>query len=496
MKKLLISIGAVVVAIALIVSIALFLSTPSPFVQIKGEHVFRYSPEDRQLYIIYNGKIVGSPIECDAYDTHSRCADLSAALFSVTNGKGNEAKTAYYVANADVITALPDDNLKYLEISKDGKSVTATDPSEGEKKIYLYNISDQSKREFAYVGNELRAAVYSESFNSIIYTSTSVENKAVTLNLNLYTNGESVKLASDMYPLAVSDDGERIYAYVVVSPEPSLEYPFGKGLFTLYELNKNGEKVKIAESFNKNYFYFNKDCSQIIYLADGKAFFREYGAESPVRLGSATSCTPIYPAGTCAVEDFCGLPVKLYSDIDGARAYRVESDKNNVEMITSGFYDIHLTSDGKTLYCLKNESIRRIDVDDPSSEETLIEDKTYNAHFSHDGETVYYLVKGVLYYLNEDNNGVEISDNVKNSVMTDSGMLLYVENDGTLYCSENGSKGKEIAANIFDLTVYRGTATYFTDINNYDGVAGVFYLNDENSFEDLAVGKKFKYNDN
>ena len=71
-------------------------------------------------------------------------------------------------------------------------------------------------------------------------------------------------------------------------------------------------------------------------------------------------------------------------------------------------------------------------------------------------------------------------------------MLLYVENDGTLYCSENGSKGKEIAANIFDLTVYRGTATYFTDINNYDGVACVFYLNDENSFEDLAVGKKFK----
>ena len=45
-------------------------------------------------------------------------------------------------------------------------------------------------------------------------------------------------------------------------------------------------------------------------------------------------------------------------------------------------------------------------------------------------------------------------------------------------------------------TKWRPDLDVFTDINNYDGVAGVFYLNDENSFEDLAVGKKFKYNDN
>lgn len=494
MKKLLILLGTLIVTIALLVSAAVFLFSSSPFEQINGEHVLKYSPDAKELYVFYNGKTIGTPIECDSYDTLSRCPNLAAVLFRATQGIGINAKTTYYVANGEKITTLPDD-LNYLELSADGKSVTAIDVSQEVKKYYLYNISNQSKTEFKYEGIELRNAVYSEDFSSILYTSTSVENGAITLNLNLYTNGESIKLSSDMYPLAVSNDGEHIYAYVVVSPEPSIEFPSGKGLFTLYELNKNGEKVKIAEKFQKNYVYFNKDCSQVVYVADEGAFFREYGAESSVKLGKATTCAPIYPAGVCSVEDFRGLPIRLYSEESGVRAYRIEDDKSNVEKITSDFLDIHLTSDGKTLYYIKDQSIRRTDVDDPSNEETLVEAKASAIYCSRDGEDVYYVERGSIYYISEDNVGVDISDNAKNCAITDDGVLLYVEQDNTLYYSEDGKNGKKISDDVITMIIYHGTVFYFTDRTNHEAVATAFYSEDGKSFEAVDGGKKFKYVD-
>jgi hypothetical protein len=490
MKKLLILLGAGVIAIAMLVTAVTFFASSTPFKHIEGEHALKYSPDERELYVFYKGEIVCSPIECDVFEVRSRSKDCASILFAVHVGKGNDMQTTFYLANADDIKALPENDIEYAELSGDGRMIKAFSADDT---YYLYDPSNNTKTKIDFMGGKLDTVVFSKGYNSILYTSVTTVDKSSTVELYLYTDGKSQKLANNMYPLAVSDDGEHIFAYEVESGDTTLEKSNTSDLLSLYEFRKDGEKVKIANNFKNEFVHFTDGCTQILYVSDDKAYFHEHGKDSSVKLGNAFAITPIYPAGSHSIEDFCGLPVSLVSSEYGQRVYRVEKDESKVEKLASDTIEKHLTADGKTLYYVKNDSLRRVDVDDSDSEQVLVEANIHRIHFSPDGEDIYYSSEGTLYYVSTGIEPVEITDDARFSDMSRDGLYFYIDNDQTLYSTSGGEKGKEIAYNVTHITSSYGTVFYFTDANFKKGVATMFYSDDGSSFENASNGKEFKY---
>ncbi len=503
MKKLLIMIGAAILAIALLVSVVSFLLSGTPYDEIEAIHSIIYSPEEKEAYVLYNGKVVGSPIECDKFSIKGYSDDRTACFFSTTSGEGEDQEVKYYVANEDKITALPDNDLEYGAMSADGKKIIAAETTESEdgtqeQTFYIYNIGDQSKTEFKYSGDTLDEVEPSKNFDSILYTSISGEGEEQTTTLYLYNNGENTKLAANMTPVAVSDDAKYIYAYSEEKPDLSdldsiLDLDFNTK-YTLYTLTKDGEKTKIADEFDLYSQSFNKDMSQMLFIAADKAYFYENGGEKVKIANNADSIYAVAPSAVASLEDFCGAPVIIYnSSSSSANIYRVEDNEAAIEKLASDISNRYLTNDGETIYFLKNGSLRRISVDDASSEETLIKDDVKKLYVSEDGSSIYVLSKNdSLYYVDDSGEASRVADDVDSVKMTIDGVVLYTDEDDVLYYTEDGDKGVKIADDVCEFEVTLGTVIYFADKNSSTGYASAFIGNDGTSFANVANGKEFR----
>ncbi|MBR3964785.1 MAG: hypothetical protein IKJ80_05215 [Clostridia bacterium] len=511
MKKLLIMVGCAIIAIAMLVTAVSFLLSGSPYDEIEAIHSIIYSPEEKEAYVLYNGEVVGSPIECDKYSIKGYSDDRTVCFFSTTSGEGEDQEVKYYVVNEDEIIALPDNDLDYGAMSADGKNIIAAETTENEDgspemTFYIYNIGDQSKTEFKYSGDILDEVELSKNFDSILYTSISGEGEEKTTSLYLYTDGENVKLASDMYPVAVSDNAKYIYAYSKEKTEEKddegdNDYDFSFDLtsstkYTLYMLTKDGEKTKIADEFDRYSQSFNKDMSQMLFTAADKAYFYENGGEKVKIANNADSIYAMTPSAVASLEDFCGAPVIIYnSSSSSASIYRVEDNEAAIEKLASDVSSRYryLTNDGETIYFLKNGSLRRISVDDASSDEILVKDGVIRILVSNDGENVYIVDKDdTLYYVDDSGETSRVADDVESVEMTIDGIVLYTDEDDVLYYTEDGDKGEKIADDVCEFEVTLGTVIYFADKNSSTGHASAFIGDDGTSFENVASGKEFR----
>lgn len=500
MKKLLIMIGAAIIAIALIVSVVSFLLSGTPYDEIKSKHSIIYSPNDKEAYVLYDGKVVGSPLECDKYEIKNHSEDNTACLFYTTSDGGKEVK--YYVANEDKITALPDNDLEYKTLSADGKKVyaietTIEDDGTRETTRYFFNVADQTKTEFKYSGDTLDDFIMSKNFDSVIYTSISGEGEEKTTTLYLYNNGENTKLAANMAPVAVSDDAKYIYAYSEEKPDLSdldsiLDLDFNTK-YTLYTLTKDGEKTKITDKFDRNSQSFNKDLSQMLFISDDKAYFYANGGERVKIANNAEEISPLLPENVSPIDDFCGTPVIVVNTTSDSSIYRVEAKEEKVEKLASDVSTRFLTNDGETIYFLKNGSLRRINVNSAGSDEILAKDNVRKLFVSKDGSSVYVLDKNdSLYYIADVGDITRIADDVDKVDMTDDGVVIYTDEDDVLYSSKGGDKGVKIADDVCEFSVSINSVIYFADKNSVTGYASAFISKDGKSFANIANAKEFR----
>lgn len=500
MKKLLIIIGAAIVAIALLVTVASIILSGSSYDEIMDLHSFIYSPEDKEVYVLYDGEVVGSPIECDKYQVEGYSEDYTICFFKTTSGEGEDAEVKYYLADKDEIIALPETDLKYSSLSADGEKLfayeeTKNDDGSIDRKYYIYDIDDASKTEFKYSGDSLESVERSKNFESILYTSTSGEGEDETTTLYLYTDGESIKLGANLYPVAVSDNAKYIYAYSQEKTEENNSesyYDLSSFKYTLYTLDDEGNKTKIADKFDRYSEEFNTDLSQMLFIADEKAYFYEHGEEKVKIAGNAEGIYSLTPQNVAKIDDFCGTPVIVYGN--GSSIYRVEDDEADVEKIATDVSTRRLSNDGETIYFLKNGSLRSINVNDPTStDEILVKNDVETVLVSNDGKNVYIVDKNdTLYYVEGAEETTRIADDVEDVYMTIEGTVLYTDEDNVLYCSENGKKGEKIDDDVCYVEVELGTVVYYADKNSSTGNASVSISDDGTSFEKVAGSKEFR----
>jgi hypothetical protein len=379
----------------------------------------------------------------------------------------------------------------YSELSADGKTIFCKetkkkDDGKTETTYYLYSISSEEKTEIKFEGDYATSIVSSPNFESFLYVSVKGEGEEKTEALYLYADGENTKLGSDMDPVLVSDDAKYVYATATQKDNSG-------STRTLYYFD-DGEKFKIKSDFSE-IEYYNEDASQILFSADGKIYFYENGEEEAVKIANGSDASIIKPEYTVAVKDLRGVPVAVINN--GANGvYVISDDPNEIEKIASDIGSYQLTEDGKTLYYTKKDTLRRVEINDASTEETLAEadsDKTTLIFYmSKDGSNVYYKDKDTLYRLDGPKEKTRVSEDVASVRMTSDDLLLYVTKDYILYATDSDDKGDKIDDDVCNIVNYFGTTLYFADYNAKKGAATAFYSDGGDSFENVKSGKEFK----
>jgi hypothetical protein len=479
------------------------LFSSSNFIMQEGQHVFEYSPDDKELYILYNGEVLDEVIECNKHTVKDSSFDGSVSFISVKSGKDNpettdknEEETKYYIIDKTNVTELPKPEKEFVYdiLSADGETIFCTetktkDDGKIDTTYYLYDISGEEKTEIKFEGKVNESSLLpSRNFESFLYVSTKGEGEEKTEALYLYADGENTKLGSDMTPVLVSDNAKYVYASATQKGEGD------KYTTTLYYFDGE-EKIKIKSDYS-GIARCNEDCSQILFGADGKLFFYENGEEEAVKIANGSFSDLVTPDSehTVRVKDLRGVPVKVRND-GAIGVYVISDDPNEIEKIASDVDDCKLTADGKTMYFTKKNTLRCVEINDASTEETLAEAEsektTLSFYMSKDGSDVYYEDNNTLYYLEGPKEKTRVAEDVASIRMTSDDLLLYLTKDKILYATDSADKGEKIDDDVYNIEVSIGTTIYYADINTKKGTATAFYSDGGDSFENIKSGKEF-----
>lgn len=299
-----------------------------------------------------------------------------------------------------------------------------------------------------------------------------------------------VSTGHNTLPIAVSDDGTRLYY---------IKFEYVDSCWIMKFFFKNGEnEIKLGEFADMNRFvaYLNKDCSALIFGISGRNgnFFYCDGETEKVKLASGYNPLYVYGAhevqnGKVILAPVAQFAKTVFTDASNTVRY-LDGKLNCVDTGVSGTM-FRLSPDGKTVYFMdENSMLCSCDVRKANRKE--LASHVMNFDISADGKTVYYLTSDNELYCRSGSKNVLAAENVyaKGSglCVTEGGYLYFLKDyaygNGTLCYIKGSGKAKvlEEIHNVHDLAADRGNAIYYRA--NFSSLSGAYDLY-------YGEGKKF-----
>ena len=349
------------------------------------------------------------------------------------------------------------DRLKLYHVSKHGVKEIADDAVEGgisfsgerayyidtDMTLYSYDLKSGKKKKVAEDVFPYCSPVLSPDGKSLLYCISSKENGDVTLYY--WNNGKSQKLAKNLSPISVSDNGKYIYAMNTDKD--------------IYAMSRKGDdRNKIAS--NAYVEFVNCDGTEVLLSAEGKVFLSVKGKEK-VKVGNVTDMDLIIPE-TFSKSASQYYPVKSF--VNTAVAYRKDYTSETalgfiqkrgreyeIVKVASNVSNVS-TVDGKEFYYLKADELCKIKLKRDAASKKLAEEvEAFKLSVS--GKYVYMLDNDDTLYRLKGKKKVKVADDVDDSdyfcVLGDG--VLYITDyswsvdEGSLYYSSNGKNRKLIS---------------------------------------------------
>ncbi|MCC8070063.1 MAG: hypothetical protein LIO71_09995 [Ruminococcus sp.] len=263
--------------------------------------------------------------------------------------------------------------------------------------------------------------------------------------------------------LAISDDGNIIYWYDVLSPNLN-EYP----LYISVKKSKNNKSDNnsnhnVGNDQDSQTLTFTSTCDELLLCKDNATYLLDAnGNETKILDEQITSILDVDIINNIAITDtFVGH----YFVTEENNLYFMEST-DNIKCLSSGnFQDIILSTD-KNFFCgkkLNTNSLFRVNTSDLSSEN--ISDNVETFAISNDGLSVYYLEKDGTLYIYEDGLSNVIASQVSENFFLIDDILYYIDDNHLYYYDGSNSTQIDEDNNVVEIYPYTNHVLFKTDKN-------------------------------
>lgn len=350
-------------------------------------------------------------------------------------------------------------------------------------KLCLYEIEnrkeillDQNKEE-TYSGVRISPDGY-----SVAYTRVSVMGSRFDTTTYVSRNlGKPEIIEENMVAVGISVNGDKVYCS---------EYKdFLPGSFYVY---REGELLLISDGIE--YVTYNRDCTEVIYDYDGKAYLSINGNES-IKISDSTVSRLITPFsgirnnGYMFFTDFDSFKNKVLLMSDNTL---LKINKKYAVNVIDKLYEtsfVKISEDGNDLLYLSKdqEMIKLTDVFGKCRREVLSEDMNYGIASGDLSQIYLSNLKGDLFYYKGKGRLEQITSEFTHSyfMAPDGKTVFYLSNKGTLYFSRNGSKPGmvENGQNVIRIENWNYGIAYYTEKGN--GKYDIYYHSSGTEFKKI-----------
>lgn len=426
----------VFVAVAVIVAAFFIFNAPK-----KGEISLYYSPEKGGAVVFSDGKATGDVIKCMGISSIRFNGEKTNASVLVSQG----ADYSLYGVSSNKVKKIADNCTSNYIQSFSGNVCVYLDAED-----CLYSGS-------SLISEDVDSFAVSTDCSKVIYNKTEDEIK----KLYFYSDGKSSFVAEGYTPVAVTDDGESIY---VLSSD---------GSFCI--LSRNGAMTsKLCSDVKADKIVFSVDLNNVVFSdgeytyisVQGKSKTRliagvaEPLGQTEYRLGSGGKAVMVSDDDLCSLfygaENYNGTKALFYIDGDCNRTDIAEAVKKTV--VTGDNTAVYLDSQGKIYEYDGKDAV-------------LIISGASDIEAS--GGNVYYMTSGHGLFVIKGKNTISLASDAMQMRMTESGRLLVLKIDKTLYSVSGTKLGDAIASNVSLCISDAGVAYYLAD---YDSSTGTFDL--------------------
>ena len=409
-----------------------------------------YSQTADKTYISVNGKTV-------PYTFSGSFGSYSVSL----NGAVHAAKgsdDALYLISTKKLIKIADSATTYL-LSDNGNFVLYTDD---DSRLMLYSAAD--KETVTVSEKDVFDYKFSPDGNVVLYAYEDGENDLV---LCKYSGGKSVHVGDGVLPVAVSNNGEYVYAYN------------NGGVLYCYA---NNWREKIATEVMP-YFFCNTDGTELgFFTTSSKAFVSVRGGEAkklftssiehngyvyPVTDAHSDAAWRIVANGyTTCVETGMTTFADAYLSQAGC-VYYIDADYNGLPAVvsTESAYERGALIYGDSIVYISDDGeLFELSLGDAGNGRMIAQDVASFAA-SADGQYIYF-IDGL--------GDVWVNNGKKNSKLAENGQAVYVmkngtaliltdysfETGGSLYYSDNGGSRHKIADGVMSVTLGVRSAEY------------------------------------
>lgn len=249
----------------------------------------------------------------------------------------------------------------------------------------------------------------------------------------IWKGSRSMELGEGRFPFAISAGGK--YIYYQRYSDGGLKFYVQKGV-------DEDTKVKLLDSGDVIRFLFNCDGTEVCLLGEGGTYISINGGEKTKVC--STNAYPVLPKGVVSSGDFLGVTTfrnMYFYDLDG-KAFYLDS-RLETSSAAKNADSFQVDESGKTLFFMKDDSIRKIDGTDPSAESvTIVDEEAYDFAISGDGKTVVYRDEDdELYFVKKNGKAERLGSDVDYYALLGNDTLFFISDD-ELFRVQNGKREK------------------------------------------------------
>ena len=436
-KKVLLSIGIVVLALIIASGIYAIASGSNGYVVLKQYTI--PTVVDGEIHVIVNKKALSDTVEAKSIDDYNSSLDGKITAFTTDEGD-------LYVVNGTKLKKAAEDVYDF-ELSTSGKGVAYVTKDEDAYTLCLYNVSNGKS---TTITDELSGLNYviAPDGKSVAYYVEGDEDE----DKLMYSNGKDpVKITSaDSELFGMSNSGKYIYA--VCENDEGESY--------LYSYDTKGERTKLG-AISSGTVRFNDDHTQIMFYNDGKTYISTKGKEAEKASSNRLSLVIAPNASTFFDDASTTYPISnLYDHVysasgdDSASVWLIKKNSDKSVRLVSKVSSVRLDESAEYLYYIYDgDELRMIKISDgekASERYTTLADEVDAFIITSDRKLAYFASDGSLYSVNGKKGGratTVCSDGAEDWAINGKDVLYYIM-DGDLYATSNGKKGSKVMSDI------------------------------------------------
>ncbi len=394
----------------------------------------RVVANDDIVYLFGEGKLTKIKTDAEGVSNFKTSIDGESIVFKYDG--------ALYAVNGKKAKAFAEDVNDY-SLSLYGDSVVYTVVDGLETTYYYAKVGGKSVEIFQNEidltdGKILGSYVISPDGKSVAYTVT----EGLETDLYYFNGKKSTKVAGcDGKVVGMSNGGKYIYASVIDEDLSA----------KLFVYNKNGKREKIDSAENR--FVFNLDCTEIMYVSNGKSYISVKGKEGVKVAGDKLSLllpkyTASYSFGSGAVYPIDSLYGHVYTS--GNTAYFVaKKESKNVKLVKTDS-SFMLDDSAEFLYYMDDEVLMCLQIskgENAKDKAKEIAEDVERYVLSSDRKYLYYISDNELFVVNGKKGGKAKTiegDDVGSSLTISKDDVVYYYCEDSLCAAKGKSKGKAI----------------------------------------------------